>query len=177
MRPTHSGGGRKVENHEGWAEGLSDGKGYKAGVHRLRAASVAGWLGLTAVLGCATAPSTATEPALLATEPAPSELPTIPWTADMSKPMLLESATTAPQLTREYREQAAPGTRATNSVRCTVTVEGLVRACVVEQSVPLMDREVLRWLGQARYRPAMQNGKPVQVSYLFVYGYRVDWAH
>lgn len=147
------------------------------------AAALAGWklrargfachnasLGLAVLFGCAAgAPVDESLPAL---EPAPSGRPTVPWTEGMPKPHLVsDSRSSAPAVTKEFREDAAfhnPG-RVVSKIRCTLTVEGLLRACVVEQSVPTMDRQVLRWLGEQHYSPVTLDGKPVQASYVFTF--------
>ncbi len=52
-------------------------------------------------------------------------------------------------------------------VRCTVTAEGLVQDCVVLKSLPYLDEPVLKALSARRYRPALQDGKPVSVRMVF----------
>jgi hypothetical protein len=52
-------------------------------------------------------------------------------------------------------------------VRCVVTVEGFVHSCKVLKSLPFMDRPVIFSLEKRRYKPALQQGKPVDVFYTF----------
>jgi len=52
-------------------------------------------------------------------------------------------------------------------VRCTVTAEGTVQDCVVLKSLPYLDEPVLQALSARRYRPALQDGKPVSVRMVF----------
>jgi protein TonB len=52
-------------------------------------------------------------------------------------------------------------------VKCIVTTDGVVRNCHVVQSLPFMDRAVLDALERRRYKPAMFQGKPIDVNYTF----------
>ncbi len=52
-------------------------------------------------------------------------------------------------------------------VRCTVTAEGRVRDCVVLKSLPYLEEPVLAALSARRYRPALQDGRPVAVRMVF----------
>ena len=52
-------------------------------------------------------------------------------------------------------------------VRCVVTVEGFVHSCKVIKSLPFMDRAVIDSLQRRRYKPAVQQGKPIDVYYTF----------
>jgi protein TonB len=52
-------------------------------------------------------------------------------------------------------------------VKCIVTIEGMVRNCRVVQSLPFMDRAVLDALERRRYKPAMLQGKAIDVNYTF----------
>jgi TonB family protein len=72
-----------------------------------------------------------------------------------------------PVLTPEAREHHIEGTVA---MKCTVTIEGAVQKCRVLQSVRYMDAAAVVAQEARRYRPAMVDGKPVEVKYLF----RVD---
>ena len=123
-------------------------------------------MGTVAVFGCAAgAPVSQTLPA---TEPAPTDRPTLVYVPTMARPLLLESPgnSVTPAITREFRTNPPSG-RVTLTVRCVITVEGLVRGCVIVESIPSEDREVLQWLGQVRYRPTTVDGLPIQISYVF----------
>jgi TonB family protein len=54
-------------------------------------------------------------------------------------------------------------------VRCIVDVDGTVRDCRVQKSVPFMDRAVVEVLERSKYQPATRrgDGKPVAVDYTF----------
>ena len=51
-------------------------------------------------------------------------------------------------------------------VRCVITVEGVVKECLADQDIPEM-APVIRQLEQRRYRPALSDGVPIQVWYVF----------
>ena len=51
--------------------------------------------------------------------------------------------------------------------RCNLTTEGEVKNCFVLKSIPLMDGPVLDALMQQRYTPALLDGKPVLVNFIF----------
>jgi protein TonB len=70
-----------------------------------------------------------------------------------------------PQYTPEALEREVEGTM---RVKCVVTVEGTVHGCRVLQSLPFMDRAVIEALERRRYTPARENGRPVEVEYVFV---------
>ncbi len=52
-------------------------------------------------------------------------------------------------------------------VQCILSVEGMVRDCHVTKSLPFMDRAVVDTLKKSRYKPAVWQGKPVEVEYNF----------
>src|ERR1700687_1891889 len=52
-------------------------------------------------------------------------------------------------------------------VRCILSVEGLVRDCHVLKTQPFMDRAVVETLKKSRYKPAVYQGKPVEVEFDF----------
>ncbi|MCA1825741.1 MAG: TonB family protein [Myxococcales bacterium] len=70
----------------------------------------------------------------------------------------------APEYTPEALDRGIEGTM---SVRCVVTVSGQVRNCKVLKGLPYMDSAVLRALQSRRYKPALADGKPVDVYYTF----------
>ena len=52
-------------------------------------------------------------------------------------------------------------------VKCVVTIEGVVRECRVIQNLPFMDRVVIEALERRRYKPALLQGRPIEVDYTF----------
>ncbi len=70
-----------------------------------------------------------------------------------------------PEYTLQALEHEVEGTML---VRCVLPVEGIVHDCHVVRSLPFMDRAVITALERRRYTPALENGKPVEVSYVFV---------
>jgi len=50
---------------------------------------------------------------------------------------------------------------------CVVTAEGQVRACKVIKGLPFMNVAVIDALEQRKYKPAMAQGKAVDVYYTF----------
>jgi protein TonB len=69
-----------------------------------------------------------------------------------------------PAYTAQALEQEVEGTMA---VRCIVTEQGIVHGCRVLKSLPYMDAAAIHALEQRRYTPALINGQPVAVDYLF----------
>jgi TonB family protein len=53
------------------------------------------------------------------------------------------------------------------AARCVITAEGEVRNCLVLKSIPLMNDAILDALMQRRYTPALLDGQPVNVRYVF----------
>jgi protein TonB len=52
-------------------------------------------------------------------------------------------------------------------VKCVVTIDGRVHDCRVIKSLPFLDRSVVDALEKRRYTPALLDGKPVEVDYVF----------
>jgi protein TonB len=52
-------------------------------------------------------------------------------------------------------------------VRCILTADGTVYGCIVLKSLPFMDAAVIQALEHRRYTPALVDGRPVEVEYLF----------
>src|SRR5437868_10525076 len=68
----------------------------------------------------------------------------------------------------EYSQDAIErGIEGTMQVRCVVTVAWTVRNCKVIKGVPYMDRPVVDALQARKYKPAMSQGRPVDVFYTF----------
>jgi TonB family protein len=70
----------------------------------------------------------------------------------------------APEYTPEAIERGVEGNM---QVRCVVTVEGQVRACKVAKGLPFMNSAVVDALEKRRYKPALAQGKAVDVYYTF----------
>jgi hypothetical protein len=123
------------------------------------------------LIGCASGPHVPEH--LVATDPTPAGEPTITWTKEMGQVHVLGNSDLFPPLTMEFRTTAKDWVRYTTKVRCTITVEGLVRACVIEESVPSEDQAVLRWLGHQRYSTPLVDGVHRQLSYVFRFTFNV----
>jgi TonB family protein len=68
----------------------------------------------------------------------------------------------------EYTEEAIEhGVEGTISLRCIVNTQGRVHGCQVQKSLPFMDRAVINALEARKYRPALSQGKPVDIFYTF----------
>ena len=68
----------------------------------------------------------------------------------------------------EYTVDAVDrGVEGNMEVRCVVTAEGQVRACKVIKGLPFMNSAVVAALEQRKYKPAMAQGKAVDVYYTF----------
>lgn len=69
-----------------------------------------------------------------------------------------------PEYTPEAIERAVEGSM---QIRCVVTVAGDVRGCKVLKGLPFMNTAVVEALQRRKYRPALAQGKPVDVFYTF----------
>jgi protein TonB len=69
-----------------------------------------------------------------------------------------------PRYSREALEARVEGTML---VKCVVTAQGDVQNCQVIKPLPHMERAVLDALSTWRMKPAVYQGKPVAVSYIF----------
>jgi TonB family protein len=70
----------------------------------------------------------------------------------------------APEYTADAVERGVEGNM---QVRCVVTVEGQVRACKVIKGLPFMNVAVVDALERRKYKPAIAQGKAVDVYYTF----------
>jgi len=70
----------------------------------------------------------------------------------------------APEYTADAVDRGVEGNM---QVRCIVTAEGQVRACKVVKGLPFMNVAVVDALEQRKYKPAMAQGKAVDVYYTF----------
>ena len=84
----------------------------------------------------------------------------IPFGEGMTRPSPITQP--APVYTREASAARAQGTA---SVRCVITVEGMLKDCRIVNGVPFMDGAVLDALSRWRYSPVMFQGHAVSVYY------------
>lgn len=87
---------------------------------------------------------------------------TLPFGPGMTWPERLSGP--LPQYTKEALENRIEGLTV---VRCTITVEGEVKKCVILKPLPFMEQAILDALYQTRFKPVTLQGKPVQVDYTF----------
>jgi TonB family protein len=80
----------------------------------------------------------------------------------MTPPVMLSGP--APEYTQEAIDRGIEGVM---QVRCVVTAAGQVRNCKVVKGLPYMDWAVVSALEARRYKPALAQGKPVDVFYTF----------
>ena len=103
--------------------------------------------------------------ALMQTErapPPPPPEPAVEFNDSMTAPAMISGP--SPEYTQEAIERGVEGTM---QVRCTVTVAGTVRQCKVLKGLRYMDRAVVAALEARKYKPALSQGKPVDVFYTF----------
>lgn len=94
-----------------------------------------------------------------AANPGPAVLPFGP---DMSRPVLLSGSD--PIYTREAVVARVEGVMI---ARCTITVAGRLENCRILKGLPYMDVSMLDALATRRYSPAIYQGKPIAVEYVF----------
>ena len=82
--------------------------------------------------------------------------------ATMTAPSMLSGPN--PEYTDEAVERGVEGTM---TLRCIVDAQGRVHGCKVQKGLPFMDRAVIKALESRKYKPAMSQGKPVDVFYTF----------
>ncbi|HUK65779.1 MAG TPA: energy transducer TonB [Anaeromyxobacteraceae bacterium] len=113
--------------------------------------------------GVVDAPAPPPEP----TPPPPPPAPPKPagpvhFDGTMAAPVKIE----APALA--YTEQAlAHEVQGTMVVECTVKMDGSVTDCRILKGLPFMDKAVIENLERARFKPATQAGRPLDVRYTF----------
>lgn len=93
--------------------------------------------------------------------PAPVET-AVEFNDAMTPPAML--AGPAPEYTTEAIERGVEGMM---QVRCIVAVDGQVRGCKVVKGLPFMNAAVVEALQKRKYRPALAQGKPVDVYFTF----------
>jgi protein TonB len=81
----------------------------------------------------------------------------------MTRPEAISGAS-APQYTREALEARIQGLMI---VKCTITVNGELQNCRIIKPLQFMEKAVLEWLSERRYRPVTFQGRPVAVDYVF----------
>lgn len=64
-------------------------------------------------------------------------------------------------------EEKASGLAGKAMVNCLITQEGEVTDCNVQQPLPPMTERIVAAILQNRFKPVMQQGKPVAVRYTF----------
>jgi TonB family protein len=94
-------------------------------------------------------------------EPPSRDLP-IEFNDKMTEPVLISGP--SPEYTSLALQRRVEGTMV---IRCVITVAGTVHGCRVIKSLPFMDRAAVTALEQRKYKPALQEGKPVDVYYTF----------
>lgn len=90
----------------------------------------------------------------------PDTLP--PDLPNLTRPVFLSGPN--PRYTQAALDRAVEGRLV---ARCVISAEGTVRDCCVRQGLPLMNAAVIGALQQRRYRPAMKDGRPIDVWYWF----------
>jgi TonB family protein len=70
----------------------------------------------------------------------------------------------APEYTREALDRGVEGNM---QIRCIVTVDGQVRGCRIVKGLPFMNTAVIEALQKRKYKPALAQGKPVDVFFTF----------
>lgn len=86
----------------------------------------------------------------------------VDWNSSMTPPEMLSGK--GLKYTREAMEHRVEGQMA---VKCVITVAGTVKSCRVLKGLPYMDQAVVEALQSRKYRPAVAQGKPVDVEYTF----------
>ena len=100
--------------------------------------------------------------AVRAAPPAAVPETAVEFTGAMTPPTMISGP--SPEYTPDAVERGIEGTM---QLRCIVSVAGTVRSCKVLKGLPYMDRAVISALEARKYRPAMSQGKPVDVYYTF----------
>ena len=88
--------------------------------------------------------------------------PALEFNETMSAPTMISGS--PPEYTAQAIERGVEGSM---QVRCVITAGGLVRGCKVTKGLPFMNIAVVNALEKRRYKPALAQGKPVDVYYTF----------
>jgi serine/threonine protein kinase len=108
------------------------------------------------------APTIRSAPEPTAPVSAPAPTGPVDFTDAMMPPIKLSGPD--PEYTQRAIDHDAEGLM---TVRCVVTLQGLVHSCRALKSVPFMERPVIEALERRRYKPASLHGKPTEVYYTF----------
>jgi TonB family protein len=98
----------------------------------------------------------------VAAVPAPVTETAVEFNDSMTMPSMVSGP--VPEYTLDALEHGVEGSM---QVRCVVTADGQVRSCKVLKSLPFMNGAVVGALERRKYRPALAQGKPVDVYYTF----------
>lgn len=93
--------------------------------------------------------------------PPPAET-AVEFNDSMMPPSMLSGP--SPEYTQDAIDRGVEGLM---SVRCVVTADGAVRNCKVLKGLPFMNQAVIDALERRKYKPALAQGKPVDVYYTF----------
>jgi len=99
---------------------------------------------------------------LAAPSPASVTASALEFNDSMTVPTMVSGP--VPEYTPEAIERGVEGNM---QVRCVVTFEGQVRRCKVVKGLPFMNTAVIDALEKRKYKPALAQGKPVDVFYTF----------
>ena len=103
--------------------------------------------------------------AVLAASPPPEEPAldaAVEFNESMTAPAMISGP--SPEYTPEALERGVEGNM---QIRCVVTVAGKVRACKVVKGLAFMNAAVIDALEKRTYKPALAQGKPVDVYFTF----------
>jgi TonB family protein len=94
--------------------------------------------------------------------PAVPTLSAVPFGQEMTRPTLISGN----QLVYP-REAIVASIAGTIITKCTITAEGTVRNCRIVRGLPFLDKPAIEMLATRRYTPAISQGRPVSVEYVF----------
>jgi TonB family protein len=98
----------------------------------------------------------------VAAVPTPVTETAVEFNESMTVPSMVSGP--VPEYTPDALERGVEGSM---QVRCVVTADGQVRSCRVLKGLPFMNGAVVGALQRRKYRPALAQGKPVDVYYTF----------
>ena len=94
--------------------------------------------------------------------PAPAVVTAVEFNDSMTLPSMVSGP--VPEYTPDAVERGVEGNM---QVRCVITADGQVRSCKVLKGLPFMNGAVVAALERRKYRPALAQGKPLDVYYTF----------
>lgn len=100
--------------------------------------------------------------AIVAEQPPEPVVEALEFNDSMTAPAMISGP--APQYTPEALERGVEGNM---QVRCIVSAEGAVRGCRIVKGLAFMNSAVIEALQKRRYKPALLQGKPVDVWFTF----------